>query len=55
MLTVTKTAPDGQHQAFALPSTTSGTVTIRVRDSDRTAGNRSKDTIFVDEMFVLSE
>jgi hypothetical protein len=53
--TVTKTSDDGQYQIFALPASLSGTVYIRVRDTDRTPGNRSQDTIFVDHVFIRSE
>ena len=55
MLTVTNTSDDGQYQTFLLPSSLSGTAYVRVRDTDRTPGNRSRDTIFVDEIFIRSE
>ena len=37
-----------------LPGTLSGTVTIRVVDTDRTPGNRDLDTVGLDELFVRS-
>jgi hypothetical protein len=55
MLTVTKTSDDGAYQTFVLPSTTRGTVYIRVRDTDQTRGNRDLDSVFVDHMFFRSE
>ncbi len=54
MLTVTKTADDNIAQSYTLPASVSGTVYIRVRDTDRTAGNRSYDSVYIDEMFIHS-
>lgn len=54
MLTVTKTNDDGVYQTYSLPNTLSGTVYIRVVDTDRTAGNTSLDIIYVDHMFIRS-
>ncbi len=42
------------NQSFILPSSISGTVYIRVTDTDRTAGNRTRDTIFIDHMYIRS-
>lgn len=39
----------------ALPSSISGLVYIRVVDTDRTSGNKSLDTISIDEMFIRIE
>jgi hypothetical protein len=55
MVTVTKTTDDGTYQAFALPSSLSGTVYIRVMDTDQSAGNRVRDTIFVDHMYISAQ
>jgi hypothetical protein len=55
MLTVSKTDDDNTYQSFVLPSSIQGTVYIRVTDSDRTKGNRSLDTIYVDELFIRSK
>ena len=54
MLTVTKTTDDNIAQTFALPSTLKGKVYIRVVDTNRTGGNTSLDTIYVDQMFIRS-
>jgi len=54
MLTVTKTSDDGTYQTFEMPQTTSGTVYIRVQDTDRSAGSTVKDTIYIDHMFIRS-
>jgi hypothetical protein len=55
MLSVTKTSDDDAVQSYIMPSSTAGTVYIRVVDTDSTKGNRSLDTIYVDEMYVTSE
>ena len=54
MVTVTKTVDDDIAETFALPNGLSGTVYIRVSDTDRTRGNRALDTISIDHMFVRS-
>jgi len=54
MATVTKVADDGSYQTFDLPSDLSGTVYIRVKDTDQTAGNKALDTIYIDQMFIRS-
>ncbi|MBN1481352.1 T9SS C-terminal target domain-containing protein [candidate division KSB1 bacterium] len=55
MVTVTKTSDDDNVQTYTLPNITSGTIYIRVVDTDHSAKNRSFDTIFVDRIFVESE
>jgi hypothetical protein len=57
MVTVTKTDDDDTDQTFVLPSNLSGTVYIRVMDTDRTKGldPQPLDTIFLDHMFIRSE
>ncbi|HUW85162.1 MAG TPA: right-handed parallel beta-helix repeat-containing protein [Phycisphaerae bacterium] len=52
MVTVTKTSDNDEYQTFALPSSLSGTVYIRVVDTDQTAGNSTRDTVYVDHMFI---
>ena len=37
-----------------LPGSVSGSVTIRVTDTNRTAGNQTLDTVTIDELFVRS-
>ncbi len=54
MVTVTKTSDDDIAQSFVLPSSTSGFIYIRVRDTNRTAGNKTLDTIYIDDMYVES-
>jgi uncharacterized repeat protein (TIGR02543 family) len=54
MLTVVKTENNGGYQTFSLPSSLSGTVYIRVTDTDQTRGNTFKDTIYIDHMYIES-
>jgi hypothetical protein len=55
MVTVTKISDDHTAQSYELPGDTSGTVYIRVRDTDQTSGNRTKDTIYIDDMYIDSQ
>ena len=55
MVNITKTADDNTSQTYDLPSNLIGTVYIHVIDADRTKGNRSLDTIYIDQMFIRSE
>ncbi len=55
MLTVTKTADDNSNNFFVLPGDLSGTVYVRVIDTDRTQGNRALDSLYVDSLFIVSE
>lgn len=50
LITVTKTSDDNTAQTAALPSGVSGTVYIRVQDTDRTTGNGEQDTISIDRL-----
>jgi hypothetical protein len=50
---VRKTADDNLPQYFALPLLTGGTVTIRVRDTNRTTGT-ALDTVFVDQIRIIT-
>jgi len=52
MLTVTKTTDDDTYQTYSLPSSISGTVYIRVQDTDDSRGNGLPDMIYVDHMFI---
>ena len=52
MVTVTKTADNNICRTFTLPDTLSGTVYIRVKDADRTKGNRFLDTIYIDHIYI---
>ena len=55
VLTLTKTSDDGMYDVAALPPGLSGTVYVRVRDTDQGQGNRDLDTVFVDHLFVRSQ
>jgi len=55
MLTVTKTSDDDAYQSYEMPNDTNGTVYIQVMDTDRTAGNKTLDTIYIDHMYIRSE
>ena len=50
VITVTKTLDDDTAQVAILPAGISGTVYIRVKDTDRTVGNGSQDTISIDQL-----
>lgn len=52
IMTVTKTFDDGMYQSGALSASASGTVYIRVRDADRSQGNRGLDTVFIDHLYI---
>jgi len=53
MLVVTKTSDDSFYQSYTLPNSLTGTVYVRVQDTDRSAGNQNLDTLYVDEMYIL--
>jgi PKD repeat protein len=42
-------------ESFVLPADTSGTLYVRVEDTDRTAGNRTRDTVFIDHLYIRAE
>jgi hypothetical protein len=54
MLTVTKTSDDDTSQSYELPGALSGTVYIRVVDTDSGKGNQDMDTIYIDHMYIRS-
>ncbi len=54
MLTVTKTADDDVEQTFLFPGDVSGTLYIRVVDTNNSQGNGGLDTFFVDSMAVTT-
>lgn len=54
LVTISNTTDSGTIN-IPLPSGTQGNVRIRVRDTDRTPGQRSLDTIYVDQMFIRTE
>lgn len=54
VLTINNTS-DVSLVSVPLPFDTQGNVRIRVRDTDRSQGNRSLDTVYIDEMFIQTE
>lgn len=55
MVTVTATTPDSDYLSYALPSGVQGTVHIRVRDSNRTAGANALDSVHVDHLLIRTD
>jgi hypothetical protein len=53
MFDVSNTSDSG-HVAYALPASIQETVYVRVTDSDRSAGNRAQDTVYVDHLYIRS-
>ncbi len=53
VITVTKTADDDQAQVATLPPGLSGTVWIRVVDTDRTPGNSSQEQLYIDRLNLI--
>ena len=54
MVTVSRTTDDGTFQTCTMPGGTSGTVYVRVQDTDRTSGRNNLDTIYIDKMCFRS-
>ena len=52
MFTLTKTADDNNTQNYVLPGGVSGSIYVRVDDTDQTPGNRDLDTVYVDYIIV---
>ena len=52
MLTVTKTADDDVAQTYAFPEDVAGTLYVKVKDTDHTAGKKVLDTVHVDRIAV---
>ncbi|MFX0205166.1 MAG: C25 family cysteine peptidase [Candidatus Hodarchaeota archaeon] len=52
MITVSKTSDNDISQEYTLPSSLSGTIYIRVVDTDRTKRNTALDTIYIDHMYI---
>ena len=53
MVTVSKTADDDAAQAFVFPVDVTGTLYVKVRDTDHTVGKKVLDSVHVDRMAVL--
>ena len=47
-------ADDDMDRVALLPGAPSGTLTVRVVDTDRTAGHQALDTVRVDEVWIRS-
>jgi hypothetical protein len=54
MVVVGNTSDNGAYQRFDLPPYTSGTIYVRVTDTDMTKGNVFQDTLFVDDMHIVT-
>jgi hypothetical protein len=54
-MTVTKTVDDDQYQTWVLPSGVSGTVRIRVLDSNNSRNAVGEDTLFVDHLEIVAQ
>jgi hypothetical protein len=54
-ITVSKTADDGIYQTYTLPSTVSGTVTVRVIDSNDVRNATGNDSVFVDHLCIRAQ
>ena len=54
-VTVTKTLDDNVYQTFVLPAGVSGTVRVRVIDSDNNRNAVGNDSVFVDHLFVRAQ
>jgi hypothetical protein len=54
-VTVTKTSDDNVHQTYVLPSTVSGTVTVRVIDSDDRRNVTGDGSLFVDHLCIRAQ
>jgi hypothetical protein len=55
MFAVTEVGDNDNYQTFLLPNNLSGTVFLRVKDTDHTPGNRTIDTVYVDHLFIRTE
>ncbi len=55
MLTVEKTTDDNTSDYFTFPSGISGTVYVRVRDTDRSAGNTALNSMIIDRLMIESK
>jgi PKD repeat protein len=55
MFTVDNNSNPSDIVVYPLPASIQGTIYIQVTDSDHTAGNREKDSVYVDHLFIRSE
>ncbi len=49
------TQDEGIYQTFTLPANLTGTLYVRVRDTDHTVGNVALDSLFVDRMLICTD
>ena len=54
MVTVTATTDNDVKQAYLFPEDVSGTIYVRVQDTDSTQGNRQLDSLFVDYLVITT-
>ncbi|MEM7221641.1 MAG: M12 family metallo-peptidase [Pseudomonadota bacterium] len=54
MVTITSTNDDDSYKTFTLPNSVSGTVYVRVKDTDQIPGHKKREVIHVDHMFIRS-
>jgi hypothetical protein len=55
MFTITAMNDDDIYQYYPLPSTQSGSLYVRLVDTDRTPGNHNKDTVYIDHLFIRTD
>jgi parallel beta-helix repeat protein len=55
MFTVISNTDNNTYLSYLLPGTQTGQIYIRVMDSDRTPGNRSLDTVYIDLLSIHSQ
>jgi hypothetical protein len=55
MVTVTSTSASGQNLSFTLPPTLSGTVYVRVKDTNQAQGHRELNTVYVDHLYIRKQ
>ncbi len=51
-VSITKTSDNNTDQTYSLPAGTSGTVYVRVRDTNRSNGKNSLDSLYIDTMRI---
>jgi PKD repeat protein len=54
MFVVSSTESDNE-ESYMLPSGSSGTIYIRVEDTDQTPENRVRDTVFIDHLYIRAD
>ena len=54
MVSISKSSDNNTDQTYSLPAGTSGTVYVRVRDTNRTSGRTSLDYVYIDRMVIRS-